>query len=617
MVGLLSPPPSSSAILVSSADQVLSYDSFVSLLNHYRKSKALAEGRLVHSLAYEHRYDRSTFLSNCFIEMYGNCGDVADAKAVFARIRNPDMYSWHILLRAYGQNGHVDDAYTTFLQMPLLNNVSWNTMISTFAQNGHGRRALDVFHQMQLTDTHPNRITLVSVLDACAEVADLEVGLEAHALLDVSRNEMDAILGSALITMYGRCGAVADAEDVFNEIIDRDVVSWTAMIVAFSQNGYGKEALEHLDEMQHKGFRPDIAAFICAVDACAGLQLLKDGRAVHVSVIDVGYEKCPGVGNSLINMYGKCKSLVDARDTFNNASYKDVISWTAIIGACAENADGKEGLKLYDQMKVEGIIPNKVTLLCALDACTVATDIVSGREIHATIHDFGYQGDPMVGNAIINMYGKCGSLYDAKRVFNNLHRRDVVCYTSMIATLSQSGCIKEALDLLKLMEKEGIKPNDVTFVCTLNACSHTGQINAARQFFYSMNQEHGLAYRVDHYVCMIDLLGRAGHLDEAEKLIAHISSEQASVAWLCLLGACKLHGDTERAARAASFCHELDPNDVTSHVTLTNILSSLQKRDDPRKHSTSEMNLDHSCSQDFLLMEGDSTISSTTAAGSG
>ncbi|MCO5582772.1 hypothetical protein L7F22_036671 [Adiantum nelumboides] len=574
MVGLLSPPPPTCAILFSSTDQALNYESFVCLLNHYRKSKALLEGRVVQSLACEHRYDRSTFLCNCFIEMYGNCGHVVDARAVFARIRKPDVYSWHILMKAYGQNGQVDDAYTAFLQMPFRNDVSWNTMISAFAQNGHGRRALDLFHKMQLSDTHPDRLTLVSVLDACAEVADLEVGLEVHSLLDVGRNEMDAILGTALITMYGRCGAAAEAEIVFSGIFNRDVVSWTAMIAAFSQNGYGKEALEHFNEMQLKGFRPDIAAFVCAVDACAGLQLLNDGRAVHCGIIDVGYDDCLGAGNALINMYGKCKSLFDAKDTFNNALYRDVVSWTAIVRACAENADGKGGLKLYEQMKVEGILPNKVTLLCALDACAVTAAIASGREIHATIYDFGYQGDAMVGNAIINMYGKCGSLCDAKRVFYSLHQRDVVCYSSMIATLSQSGHIKEALELLKQMEKEGIKPNDVIFLCTLNACSHTGQINAARQFFYSMNRDHGLPYRVDHYVCMIDLLGRAGHLDEAEKLIAHIPSEQASVAWLCLLGACKIHGDKERAARATSFCHELEPNDVTSYVTLTNILLS-------------------------------------------
>lgn len=143
----------------------------------------------------------------------------------------------------------------------------------------------------------------------------------------------------------------------------------------------------------------------------------------------------------------------------------------------------------------------------------------------------------MVGNVVINMYGKCGSLFDAKIVFNNLHQRDVVCYTSMIATFSQTSHKKEDLDLLKHMDRDGIKTNEVTFVCIVNACSHTRHINAAQQFLYSMNRDHGLPYRVDHYVCMIDLLGGAGHLFEAKKIIAHIPSEQANVAWLCLLGA--------------------------------------------------------------------------------
>ncbi|KAH7283916.1 hypothetical protein KP509_34G031000 [Ceratopteris richardii] len=481
-------------------------------------------------------------------------------------------------MKACGQNGLVDDAYAFFSQMPCRNDVSWNTMISAFAQNGHGRRTLELFHQMQLTDIKPNRLTLVSVLDACAELADLNEGVQVHSLLDVDRNEIDVVLGTALITMYGKCGAIKEAKTVFDEMADHDVISWTAIIAAFSQNGHGTEAFEYFIQMQLKGFKADKAAFICAIDACAGLEFLDDGRKLHMSTIESGFECFTGIGNALVSMYGKCKRLRDARDTFNRIAAKDLVSWTTIIGACAVNVEGTEGLKWYNQMITEGIIPNKVTFLGALDGCAVTTAIRAGRELHTSIYHFGLHEDTMVGNALVNMYSKCGSLSDAKLIFDNLLQRDVVCYTSMIATLSQTGHIKDAFSLLKQMEKEGIKPNDTTFVCTLNACSHSGQIDAARLFFYSMNQEHGLPYRTDHYVCMIDLLGRAGHLDEAEKLIAHIPGEQATVAWLCLLGACKIHGDTERAARATSFCHELDPNDITSYVTLTNILSSSRAR---------------------------------------
>lgn len=447
-------------------------------------------------------------------------------------------------------------------------------MISAFAQNGHGRRALDLFRQMQLQNIKPNRVTFVSLLDACADLAALEEGLEIHSLMDMGRNEVDVVIGTALINMYGKCGAVCEATNVFNRLLDRDVVSWTAMIAAFSQNGYGREALDHFSRMQQKGFKLDTASCVCALDACASLGQLKEGRAVHAAIVDIGYEDRAAVGNALINMYGKCKSLCDARVVFNEMSNRDVVSWTAIIGACTQSGNGKEGLKVYTQMRLEGIMPNNITFLCALDACASVSAIGSGQEIHATIYDSGYEGDVMMGNALINMYGKCGSLYDARRVFNSIHQRDVVCWTSMIATLSQNGHVKEALDLFKQMKHEGIKPNDVTFVCTLNACSHTGQINAARQFFLSMNRDHGLPYSEDHYVCMIDLLGRAGHLDEAEDLIAYIPSEKVTVAWLCLLAACKIHGDAERAARAASHCHELDPNDVTPFVTLSNILSA-------------------------------------------
>ncbi|KAH7281524.1 hypothetical protein KP509_36G051900 [Ceratopteris richardii] len=544
-MGLLSSPSRSPLIkLLSSEDQFLSFESFASLLRHYRKSKLSIE----------------------------------DAKAVFLRLHKRDIYSWHILMKAYGQNGLVDDAYALFSQMPSRDHVSWNTMIAAFAQNGHGRQALELFHQMQRTKIKPNTSTLVSVLDACAELADLDEGLQVHSLLDVERKGMDVVLGTALITMYGKCGVVKEAKTVFDGIVNHDVKSWTAIISAFSQNGHETEAMEHFIQMHHKGFKADRASFLCAIDACGGLESLEDGRMVHAFIVEAGYEHDSDIGNALVDMYGRCKHLRDARETFNQISSRDIVSWTAIIGACAKNAKGAEGLRWYNQMKTEGIIPNRVTFLCALDVCAVTTGIRAGREVHTIIHYFGLQDDAMVGNALVNMYSKCGGISDAKFVFNSSHKRDVVSYTLMIAILSKTGHIKDAFSLLKQMENEGIKPNDVTFVCTLNACSHAGQIDAAREFFYSLNQEYGLAYRTDHYVCMIDLLGNAGHLDEAEKLIAHIPAEQAGVAWLCLLSACKIHGDTERAARATSFCHELDLNDFTAYVSLANLISSSKVR---------------------------------------
>ena len=524
--------------------------------------------------------------------MYGNCGSLDDAKAVFDRIHSPDLYSWHILMKAYGQNGYVDDAYVTFSHMPSRNDVSWNTMISAFAQNGHGKEALELFRRMQLNEVNPSKVTFVSLFDACASLKDSREGMGILSFMIIIGNIVDMVVGTALINMFGKCGAVPEAKDVFEKLVDRDIVTWTAMIATFSQNGYGKDALSCFSQMQETGFMPDTASFACAIDACATLGDLKRGQSVHISVIDIGFENRVPVGNALINMYGKCKSLYDAITVFYNMCNEDVVSWTAIIGACTQNSNGKEALRFYHQMRFEGILPNKVTLLCVLDACAILVAIGSAQEIHSTISICNSEYDDeaiMMGNALINVYGKCGSLPDARRVFNTMPKKDVVCWTSIIATLAQSGHVDEALGLFKQMAHEGIKPNDATFVCVLNACSHSGHINAAMKFFLSMKKDHEIEYKIDHYVCMVDLLGRAGHLNAAEDLIAQMPVEKANVAWLCLLGACRIHGDTVRASHAASHCDELDPNDITPFLTLSNTLSTTMHDALPLQYWSSEV----------------------------
>lgn len=552
----------------------------VSLLKRYGKANVLSACRRVHAHIIKFGIDRTTFIGNCIVEMYGNRGSLEDARAVFEQLPNPDIFSWNMVIHAYCKNGQLDDAHIIFDSMLHRNVVSWNAMISTLAQNARGKEALVLFRKMQLESVKPNRITFVSTLDACADLAALAEGLEIHSIIDMAGIELDVITGTALINMYGKCGTVCEARNVFSRMPHRDAITWTAMIGAFVENGKGKEALDLFYQMQCEGFKPDRVSFVCAVEACASMVALKEGQEVHAAIVEFGYQGHVVVENALINMYGKCGSLRNARGEFSRMPHPDVVSWTAIIAAYTKNGNSTEALNHFRQMQLEGIRPNKITILHVLDSCASLAAVDQGKEIHAMIMDLCYKGDVEIGNAIINMYGKFGSLHDAWRVFCEMPQRDVVSWTAMIAVFAYNGHAEEALDLFNRMELNGIKPNKITFVSALTACSHSGRIDDGRSFFVSMNRDHGLTHTEDHYVCMIDLLGRAGHLDEAEALITHCPFGKAGVAWLCLLSACKMHGDVQRGVRAAEQCFELNPTDITPYVTLSNMYAAAGRWDD-------------------------------------
>lgn len=555
---------------------------YVALLKRCGKSKSLPDGRRVHAQMSELGYDRDTFLGNSLIEMYGNCGSLEDARALFDKLLNPNSYSCNILIKAYGQNGSLDDASSVFRRMPSRNAVSWNAMITVLAQNGRAKEALELFHQMHLEGVMPNKITFVSSLNACASLGAQEQGKEIHVAIVGMGHELDVVVGTALVNMYGKCKSPCNARSVFSRMPHRDLVSWTAMIAAFSQSGHGKEALDLFRQMQLEDIRPNKITFVCALDACGYLAAIEEGRALHKAIADMGYEGDVVVGNALIDMYGKCGSICEARSVFHKMRKRDVVSWTAMIAASAQRGNGKEALALFHQMQLRGMDLDMITLISALDACALLAALKEGQEIHSSIVDRGYEQNVMVANALLNMYGKCGNIFNARNLFGRMPHPDVISWTAMMAAYAQSGHDNEALDLFYQMQLEGVKPDKVTFTCILIACSRSGRVDHGRDFFVSMYPEYGISHSEDHYICMIDLLCRAGHLDEAEGLINHLPSE-VPLAWLCMLGACRFHGDVDRGVRAASHCMQVDPTNAAHFVMMSNVYASAGRWDDVAK----------------------------------
>ncbi|KAJ7561515.1 hypothetical protein O6H91_03G031200 [Diphasiastrum complanatum] len=432
-------------------------------------------------------------------------------------------------------------------------------------------------------DTAARVVILASLLKRCGKIKALSDGRLVHAYINRFNYGRNRFLGNWLVKMYGDCGSMDDARAMFEKLPNHNSFSWNILINAYAKNGFSTEALECFYQMQNSGIKPDRVTFICALDACASAAALEKGHGIHGAIVECGYEEQVVVGTALVNMYGKCGSLEDARSVFDRMPHRNVVSWSAMMAAYVQNGHAKEALECFHQMQLCGIKPDQVTFVSAIDACAVLAALEKGQEIHTAIVDRGYEGQVVVGTALVNMYGKCGSLEDAGTVFWRMADRNAVSWGAMIAACAKNGHSQEALDLFKQMQCHGFKPDHITFLSVLTACSHTGRVDDARHYFSSMSRDHGIQPKLEHYMCLIDILGRAGNLDDAENLINSTPFKNLARAWLCLLSACKVHGDVDRGARVARHIFKLDPKNAVPYVLLSSIYAAAGRWDETQK----------------------------------
>ncbi|KAJ7564266.1 hypothetical protein O6H91_02G010200 [Diphasiastrum complanatum] len=525
---------------------------YVCLLNGCSRRKALAEGKRVHALIVQSVLDSNIVLANTLVRMYSKCGSVLHAHKVFSNMPQHDVYSWTAIISAYADSGEVEEA-------------------------------INLFQQMQETGLAPDKVLFIVVLKACARLAALEQGRQLHSDIIKRGFQSDVIVGSTLVNMYAKCGCTEDARELFDNMSERDVVSWTAMIAGYAQNGLGKEALALYEQMKQEGMQPNNFTFVLLLKACASLGALEQGRQLHSDIIKRGFLSEVVVRNTLVDMYAKCGCTEDARELFDNMSERDVVSWNAMIAGYAQNGLGEEALALYEQMKQEGMQSNNVTVVLLLKACASLAALEQGRELHSEIIKRGFLSEVVVRNTLVDMYAKCGCTEDARELFDDMSERNVVSWTAMIAGYAQNGLGKEALALFEQMQREGTKPDEVTYVGVLSACAHSGLVDQGRHVFDSMCKNHVVTPTREHYACMVDLLGRAGCLDDAELFINKMPIQPDNVVWMTLLGAARNHGHAEIGRRAFDCVVKLEPKNAAPYVLLSNIYAAAGRKDELAK----------------------------------
>ncbi|KAJ7539790.1 hypothetical protein O6H91_11G109000 [Diphasiastrum complanatum] len=516
---------------------------YVVLLNACASIADLEQGKQLHSQVIKSGFESDVSVGNTLVDMYAKCGSIEHAREVFNNIHEPNV-------------------------------VSWNVMIAGYAQQGLGKEAIALYKQMQQEDVQPNNVTYVGVLNACASIAALEEGKQLHFLIVKSEFAADVIVGNTLVDMYAKCGSIELAREVFNNMQERNVVSWNAMIAGYAQQGLGEEAFALYNQMKQEDVQPTNVTYVILLNACASIAALDQGKKLHFDIIKSGFESDVSVGNTLVDMYAKCGSIEHACQVFNNMHERNVVSWNAMIAGYAQQELGKEAIALYEQMKQEDVHPDIVTYVVLLKACASIAALEEGKQLHSHIINRGFESDVIVGNALVDMYAKCGSIQHARQVFNNMHERNVVSWNAIIMGYAQQGLGKEALTLLDQMQREGTKPNEVTYVCVLSACSHSGLINDGRHLFDSMYKDYGVRPTMDHYACMVDLLCRAGCLANAEDFINNMPIQPDAVIWMTLLGAARNHGDVEIGRRAFDCVVKLEPGNAAAYVLLANIYAA-------------------------------------------
>ncbi|KAK7404545.1 hypothetical protein VNO78_05497 [Psophocarpus tetragonolobus] len=453
------------------------------------------------------------------------------------------------LVTLYACCGLLSHARKLFDNIPTRNVHRWTALIGTCARCGFYDHALTVFSEMQaIHGLMPNYVFAIpSVLKACGHLEDRITGEKIHGLILKCSFDLDSFVSSSLIVMYSKCAKVADARKVFDGMTVKDTVALNAVVAGYVQKGSANEALSLVESMKLMDLRTNVVTW-----------------------------------NSLISGFSQKGDQGMVSEIFRlmiaDGVEPDVVSWTSVISGYVQNFRNKEAFDAFKQMLSHGFCPTSATISTLLPACATAARVRVGREIHGYALVTGVERDIYVESALVDMYAKCGFISEARSLFNRMPEKNTVTWNSIIFGFANHGYCKEAIELFNQMEKEGAAKFDhLTFTAALTACSHVGDIELAQRLFKIMQEKYSIEPRLEHYACMVDLLGRAGEINQAYCMIKTMPIEPDLFVWGALLAACRNHEHVELAEVAAMHLMELEPENAANRLLLSSLYADAGK----------------------------------------
>lgn len=480
------------------------------------------------------------------------------------------------LIAMYIKFGRVNEAQDVFSCIQSKDLTSWSSIIAGFSKLGYEIEALLCFKDMLQQGTYqPNEFIFGSVFSACGNIIQAEYGRQLHGMSVKFGLWGDAYAGCSLADMYAKCGFLDSMEVAFSQIKMPDMVAWNAVVAGFAYAGNANKAIKTFSWMRHLGFNTDDITIRSLLCAFTNPFYLFQGKQVHSYILKAGLDLSVTVSNTLLSMYGNCSDIYCAYRIFCEiGTDADRVSWNAILNVFMQHNQTGEAFSLFKSMLLSPYRPDHATVLSMLGVCGKATSLETTDQLYCLVLKSGFKEDMSVMNGLLDTYVKCGSLKNAQKLFDCIKNPDVISWSSLIVGYAQFGYGEEALNLFRKMRNLGIKPNQVTFVGVLTACSHVGLVEEGWKLFSTMESEHGIVPTREHYSCVIDLLARAGRLNEAEAFINQMAFDPDVVMWKTLLAACKTHKNIEVGKRAAENILKIDPYNSSAHVLLANIYAS-------------------------------------------
>ncbi|XP_054800745.1 putative pentatricopeptide repeat-containing protein At5g52630 [Prosopis cineraria] len=522
------------------------------LIQSYAQTRELNKGKQLHAQLIRGAYPLCTFLTNHLINMYSRSGELGYAMKLFDK-------------------------------MPQRNVVSWTAMISGFSQNRRFGEALNTFCLMRNVGEALTQFAFSSVLRACVSHGSVELGTQLHSLAMKCGFSNELFVGSNLADMYSKCGIMHEACKVFNEMPYKDQVLWTSLIDGYVKNGDCEEALLAYKKMVINDIVIDQHVLCSTLSACSALKFSHLGKSLHSTIVKLGFELDTILVNVIIDMYSKYQDMESALKIFQiDSHYRNIVSCTALIDGYVEMDQIEDALSTFVDLRRQGIEPNEFTFSSLVKGCANQAALEQGIQLHGQVVKFNFDRDPYVASTLVDMYGKCGLFDHSTQVFEEIENPNNIAWNSLLGAFAQHGLGRNAIETFNRMIDKGVRPNAITFVSLLTGCSHTGMIEEGLNFFHSMDKIYGVVPREEHYSCVIDLLGRAGKLKEAENFINNMPFEPNAFGWCSFLGACKVHGDKERGKLAAEKLMKLEPENGGTHVLLSNIYAKEGQWEDVR-----------------------------------
>ncbi|KAL5561248.1 hypothetical protein UlMin_030995 [Ulmus minor] len=495
-----------------------------------------------------------------------------------------DVCVCNSLISMYAKVGHIEYAEKVFDEMPVKDQVSWNSMISGYVAIQDGWSALVCLSEMLALGMKPDRFSMISALNACSIECFLRSAKEIHCQVLKCGLELDVKVQTSLLDMYSKCGRVGYAERLFREISPRNLVAWNAMIGGYVLNARELNSFACLKKMQEvDNLCPDVITIINLLPACAKLGAFSEGKSLHGYAIRNGFLPHVVLETTLIDLYGACGGAKLAEHIFDRMEEKGLITWNAMIASYVKVGQNREALVLFLELLSKALKPDAITLASTLPAYPEIASLREGKQIHGYISKSEHNSNTFVLNAAVYMYAKCGELERARKIFNRIIFRDVSSWNTIIMAYAIHGFGRESIELFSVMRDEGIEPNHSTFVSLLTACSISGLVEEGWKFYNLMKRDYNIDPGIEHYGCILDLIGRTGNLEEAYSFIEKLPLVPTGRVWGSLLAASRNNNNIEYAELAAEHIFTLAHDNAGCYVLLSNMYAEAGRWEDAKR----------------------------------